>query len=305
MRSNPPINEILAYFNVVSNESSDGEIKFLCPFHVHEGKSRHNASINSLTGRWLCYSCGASGNIVHFIGRKLDKSIRYAKLFLKEHFGYDIDEAIFYDSEKREYCGIEFRRLPKTYRPISYMHPFISKNGYSFDLMQDLGVGIDLEKNKDGSFKRQKQILIPYTWQGRTVGWIYKVMGGKYILKKSFKKRRFLYAYDWAARESKVVIVEGPRDCWRLRGFGVNAVALGGAVASEYQINAIMATWSDVEIALDGDKAGRRGSVRLANELTGIVHKVNIVLMPTGIDPNDLHERSEYEKLKRLDARFI
>lgn len=90
-----------------------------------------------------------------------------------------------------------------------------------------------------------------------------------------------------AGAGSKVIVVEGVFDALRRPA---EAVALLGSRASDLQLNLLagLARGRDVVIALDGDEAGYRGALQVADGLVSWAVLPKIALLPEGEDPGHM-----------------
>lgn len=283
---------------------SGSEIKYRCPFHVHTGKQKHNASMNIDSGNWNCYngSCGALGNnILTFISKFFKISFGKSKNWLKKTLNYDFDDSIFDDSIKTEKQKNQNIDLPDTYTPIinrGWIKEYIEYNNFNFNVLQMLEVGIDLEKINN-NFKYFGTFLLPFSENGEYKGYCYKFLKGKYRYIRNFQKKKFLYGYDQAIMKTDTIVVEGPRDVWRLKGFGENPIAISGSYPSGIQIAKIIRHWKRVVICTDNDIAGNSARDRLINELKDLVD-LEIMTLPPGKDPCDISDKSEWMKIERV-----
>ena len=294
MRKNPPVYEVFAKFSIVYFSPSGRELKFICPFHEHK-HHQHNASINLDTGKWLCYNgnCGSQGStIISFIAKLTESSPYRVREFLKKTYDYDETEAVFDDSEDEpDPIRRIAMRLPSTYRPIPYNHPYIKDEGFSYETLQQLDVGIDVEE-ENGKFKYPDSFILPYYYNGYCVGWARKYIDAKYMY--NFQKKLYLYAYDIAKKRSDVVIVEGPRDVWRLRGYGANAVSLSGSSPSPEQLELVFKTWKHITLCFDGDEAGQGATKKFLDHMSGLAD-IKVITLPEEIDPCDLLTKAEWQ----------
>ncbi len=79
------VKEILNRYNIDYEENRySSEIRILCPFH--NDTRFGNASINEETGLFNCFSCGAGGNIYHFVALLEDITDTEAYKLVKNNF---------------------------------------------------------------------------------------------------------------------------------------------------------------------------------------------------------------------------
>lgn len=79
-----------------------------------------------------------------------------------------------------------------------------------------------------------------------------------------FKKKEYLYGLQWAIVPSEPLwVVEGQKDAYALRGFGHQAVALGGSSLTDEQLETLIGLGpSKFVLALDKDRAGEEGAMK-------------------------------------------
>lgn len=294
MSADPPIQQIFTKMGVEYDTPSFGskEIRYTCPFHKKTDRSaqKRNASIRLDTGQWRCLhpKCGAYGkNITLFICKILDCKWAEAIEWLEGNYEYNPKDTVFEKDNSVEIVR-ETCKLPTTYRPIPWQHPYINANNYNFEVLQSLRVGVDVERGKyHRGYVHANQLILPYYFDGQCVGWIYKILDGKYLFKKGFRSSYYLYGYDLARdNPKKVYVCEGQRDVWRMRQYGFNAVALGGSSPSHAQVNLLLANWNKVVLCLDNDSAGLTATTKLYNQLKDLIDLEGIIL-PSKNDPEE------------------
>ena len=88
-------------------------------------------------------------------------------------------------------------------------------------------------------------------------------------------------ALPYIKKEKKMIIVEGYKDVWRCWEAGVkNVVAIMGNIVTEDQIRLIMKySYFNVVLALDNDKGGRDGILKLKEELRFLC-RIQIIQIP-------------------------
>ena len=152
--------------------------------------------------------------------------------------------------------------------------------------------------------------------RGRIVGFGGRTLGDgqpKYLNTPDtelFHKGRLLYGLDRAAeparRERRLVVAEGYMDVIALVRAGIPAVAPLGTAMGEEQLQAC---WKLVEtpiVCLDGDAAGLKAALRLAERAAPLLRagrSLGFVVLPEGEDPDSLLRAGGGEMLAALLAR--
>lgn len=123
--------------------------------------------------------------------------------------------------------------------------------------------------------------------------------------KDGARPRYTLYNFDAvrASRSTRVIVVEGVFDALRLP---TEAVALLGSSISATQVSLLagLVRGRDCIIALDGDEAGYRGALKVAEALTAELVPVFVALLPYGADPGSM-DAQELEKCLHDARAFV
>ena len=86
-------------------------------------------------------------------------------------------------------------------------------------------------------------------------------------------------------------IVEGPFNLWSLRGWNKPGVALLGTGTESQYKQLLNVPCEGYVLALDPDEAGMKGTYKLGEFLlNNHKYNINVSLIPTGKDVNDLQE---------------
>lgn len=118
--------------------------------------------------------------------------------------------------------------------------------------------------------------------EGRIRGCQYRPLGGdgkaKYINTPGFKKAMFLYG-EGVAFSDRVIIVEGPVDAIKTQHVtGRHTVAIFGNTVSKTQAKRIATLYKTVDLFLDNDGAGWKGTSKtIALLLENGVDRINII----------------------------
>jgi DNA primase len=194
--------------------------------------------------------------------------------------------------------------------------------GYSSSELMDAGLAV---RGKNGGLydRFRGRIMFPLADErGRVRGFGARAMrdgqGPKYLNSNEgqvFHKGRQLYGLDVArsaaARDGRVVLVEGYTDVLALHQAGIGGVVgTMGTALTEHQADALIRLAPTALLCLDADAAGieamRRGleAVRRADaRRPGRQLEMRIVELPSGSDPADLVDQEGSDALReRLDA---
>jgi hypothetical protein len=221
------------------------ERPFLCPVH---GDSRPSASLNIIKQKWICYTCGAHGNLSgeHAL---MEPDYLQMKLWLMDKL-----------EENRVYPEAWLSRWDAG--PI---HPYWLRR-----------VGEDAARHFRLGFDGARD-AVTYPLRG-TDGSVLGVVrrslegdGPKYRYPKGIDIGRLLFNFS-PVRRSCVVLVEGALDAIALWNVGVEAFAVYGSRLSDHQINLIDRIDPDyVFTCFDNDDAGYSAHVQVER---GMPHRL-------------------------------
>ncbi len=161
-----------------------------------------------------------------------------------------------------------------------------------------------------GDFLRRRIVIPIRDERQRWVGFGGRALGDeqpKYLNTRAtavFDKSRVLFGLDRAAaaisKERRVTLMEGYFDVIGANRSGVGtAVSTSGTALTEIQVRLLRRFADEAVVCFDGDPAGQRAARRAVDLLTGAGMICRLVLLPEGVDPDDLSRR-EPERLRRL-----
>lgn len=222
------------------------EREFLCPVH---GDSRPSASVNVLKGVWVCYTCGAKGNLDTVLGQLDHLELAEALLAEVHKMQRQEDRVIYTES---------WLNLFDAGPP----HPYwLSRFGDHS--IQHFRLGFDFERNAATYPMRDVS--------GRVLGVVRRPLeqegGPKYLYPRGINVGDYLFNYSTDARKD-VYLVEGAADAVALWEVGVEAFAIYGARLSDRQVNLIQRTEAKrVFCVFDLDEAGERAYELVAEKI--------------------------------------
>jgi len=245
---------ILESIGVDVTKAGDREITGRCPVHArvtgHEDRSP-SWSINSKTGLWLCFSCGAKGTLSSLIAELSGDNSASAQHFLIQS---------------------SYNRLLTRSEPSDKDTQIIQLNDYyGFGRVSDR-LCASRNLNPDITWMHgvrwdpsDKAWIVPIVaptgnligWQAKKYGWVRNRPNGVEKATTLFGVERF--------RSSVAVLVESPLDVVRLSGTTVPAQGLAsfGAHVSDAQCVLLTHLCDTVIVAMDNDAAGMEANKRL------------------------------------------
>ncbi len=122
-----------------------------------------------------------------------------------------------------------------------------------------------------------------------------------------FSKSHVLFALDRALRtfgeRRRAVVVEGYFDCMAMHAAGVTeTVATLGTALTEHHARELARRCERVVVCYDGDQAGRAAAVHAVRALLACELDVAVVLLPGGMDPDDIIRRQGAAAMRQLLA---
>ncbi len=120
-----------------------------------------------------------------------------------------------------------------------------------------------------------------------------------------FSKSQVLFALDRAMRtfadSRRAVVVEGYFDCLAMHGAGITeTVATLGTALTEHHARELARRAERVVVCYDGDPAGRAAAVNALRTLLAFDLDAAVVLLPEGMDPDDLIRRQGGSAMRHL-----
>ena len=266
--------------------------RFIGPCPIHGGDNPTGFVISLSKNHWYCFTrCGRGGDVVELV-RLLDNTdyrqvARYLTSFSNSSTIPKVDSAII--------------PSPNVFRPYRYSvsldsaTDFFHKKSISSSTAKRFETGAYYGKG----FLNQCIGVRLHDLSGRPIGYAGRRLDadqikkfGKWKFPKNLPKNQLLYNYHRIVSlpQSILFVVECPWGVMRLSQLDVPAIALLGVHASISQFN-ILKKYRRIVIMLDGDAAGRKATPKLLGKLKGS-SEVEYVILPTGIDPDDLPDTS-------------
>jgi DNA primase len=288
-----------------------------CPIHKGENPTQFRISVSK--NCWNCFGrCQRGGNILDFVSRIEDCTIRQAAIRISEWFGLEQSPTAKHeeaaakngadhpvpsndaanqseakpatdDSATNKPLGFELTRLKTD-------HPYLFERGISSDAIAHFGLGFCEHGSMAG------RIVIPIrNAEGKVVAYAGRWPGeppkdtSKYKLPAGFKKSQELFNLDGANDESDeqpLIVVEGFFDCislWQL-GLTRTVALMGSALSAEQETLLREHTTPETRIILmlDEDDAGRAARTEIAERLVQ-GRFVKVVSLPSeGFQPEAL-----------------
>ncbi len=188
---------------------------------------------------------------------------------------------------------------------------FLSSNGYSISEAVEAGVA-GIGENGRNFARFIERITFPIrSASGKIVGFGGRTITGhqaKYVNSpqtKLFNKSYLLYGYNFAKdsiyQNRAIIVTEGYLDVIMLHQAGfTNAVATLGTALTKEHIPLISRGNPKVILAYDGDSAGINAALKASTMLSQTGIDGGVVLFGQGMDPADMVQNGQSEKLNKL-----
>src|SRR6201993_1149172 len=309
--------DLLGKLGIEITSVSGHNLLFRCPLH---GSDRHpSARMHAQTGVWLCSTCQAKGNAMHFLSRLHGVPYESAKATIESLYGVELLAADG-DLAKavRRSLGLDLEPLPGRARPSGLWVSFfvnaweadenglraldymVEQRGFHLSMLDCFGIGYDPNSGRVAIAVRDKE--------GNLVGFKARAVDGKhprYLVLGDTTKPRYgfhtysksehVYGLNYMPDGARAVLVEGELNVVALaQKTKYLAIGVAGSEFSERQRELIVERCGSVVVYFDDDLAGRRGSKKVA-QMLGPYLPVSIVRGARG-DAAELDGR-EIEKL--------
>lgn len=240
-----------------------------CP--LHEDRT---PSFRIEHDRFYCFSCGAKGDAINLLALINRTSIKNA-----------IRIAI-------NMCGIQ-QSKPK--------EPYIFEKALKSHTKQTMAYlekrGVKDISNIGYNFPVANRITFPvYNWHNEIVGFVTHNPSSNVRYSNSaesdrFKKTELLFNHTEARKlgRSFVYLVEGVFDAILLTQSGRPAVAMMGTTTSEHALRKLMSEYLTINVFLDNDDAGRKGTKAIVKKICSMLkhNTIRIVQLSDRKDPAD------------------
>ena len=258
----------------------------LCKFHENHDTPAFSISNEGL---WMCWSCGAKGNLRHLIerlGGNPDDMGEALKIM-----GAALNPGRFTVRSKGKGPAV----LPsdfQTYAEIGKV-PMPVMNRLKYETISHFKLG------QSSTYKMRGRCVIPIFYKGKPVGFhgraIEDGIEPKYFNSAGFDIKEHIFNYDGVVAGDELIVVEGAFNAMSMweKGFE-NTVATFGTKFTSDQIKKMFALApASIVICFDRDTNVQRSGQKAAMALGELTHQLvdtYIMPLPKGKDPNQLSE---------------
>lgn len=225
-----------------------------CPFHDDVNPS---FGLNTSTGLWHCFGCGAGGSLLNLLERLTKDFLKSSLLVANLEFKEPIQ--VIADTE-----------LPSNDGSSDYL----MRRGYNSKVLYKYNIYYNVHRG----------LIIPvYDEKSNLVGWIERRHSYKYS--RGLPRRSVVYNLNNNLLNNPIYVVEGALDAIWLEQWGYPAIATLGATVSLQQIELINRWFKDIITIPDNDTAGHNMGAKLAKLLDA-----RVIIPP--IDNTDIQDYS-------------
>lgn len=293
------------------SEGTIAEIK--CPFcsdpSFHCGIFEYRDSII-----FSCWRCKESGSLYKLLRELTNISWKeYQSFFeqpiLEENVKMKVKSILNKNQLNRDETGRLYANFPNHSARVSQMRrnillkKFMKQRRLNLSVLERYGVRLC----RHGKYVHH--LIIPIYEDEQMKGFVAKNIAEKIVSKYSypsgFKIHDYVYGLDEVRRilgvVEEVVIVEGVFDVWRLRLWGISAVAVFGTFLSFPQKRKIVDLGvKSIVVAFDGDAYEK--AVEVGNFFISFVESVKVLRLPVYSDPDSMEKRDFVDLMKRTDS---
>lgn len=277
------------------NETGNN-VMVTCPFHKGGEERKPSCGVSTVetpdtpAGTVHCFTCGKSMGFDKFISFLLgvEDGGSTGRQWLIEHFdiSYTRKINVMLSRGGRRSGETEAYVMENLLSQYRFYHPYMYKRGLTDEIIERYDIGYD---------KINDMITFPVRdIRGRCLFLAKRSVKGKMFILPSSRNKPLYGVYELDYSKPDIYIVESFFNALTLAKWGYNAIALMGT-GSNYQYDLInRLPFRTIHLVLDGDLAGRHGSLKLMK----VIDKGKLVYnheMYDGKDVNDLTEKEFLE----------
>ena len=303
LRQRLPLLDYLRQQNWEASPAGHGSSEFvgLCPLHRETQPSFY---VNPGKNLFYCHGCGQGGDLIRFVELSRHLSFSQSLAYLEQQSVSPTDPAAmleqattFYQwqldryAEARRYLAQRGLRDPALikelrigYAPGGTLRRHLTAQGYSFDLLQRLGL-----LNPQGCDAFYRRIIFPCCQGGRVVNLYGRSIAAAFAHRFLPGSKGGLYAWEQVQQCPEVILVEGLFDyavLWQA-GFRHLTCSLGTHLnACQFQQLCDRPRTIYLTFDVDANGSGQQASQQLAHRFRAQGLATRRVLLPDGHDPN-------------------
>lgn len=308
IKDNLSFERVLEHYNIQVTKAKGNELSGKCPFHQDDKPSFR---VNTEKKIFHCFGCEAKGNVLDFVAKMENVSIKKAGLLVQEWFSMAGAEKASYNEDMSVKNEPKTDKLPEKEeiepnKPLTfslkldYEHPYLRDRGLDKAQSEYFEVGFC-----NRGFLKDRIAIALRDDQGQLVGYAGRWIAGeipkgedKYKFPPDLKKSLLLYNIHRIKGSDHLVVVEGFFSVFRLNALGIPAVALMGCSVSDAQEKLLVESgYKYITLLLDGDKPGREAQERVLQKFAKKFFVYSAEL-PDGTEPDTIEQEKLFELLR-------
>lgn len=288
-----------AYYNAhgLHLKGSGPERTALCPFH---DDTQASLGVNVVTGLWVCYACGARGDVIEYHRLRYGLDVKTAAEELARMVGMGIKTGSNGRPPKTappapprpaEQVKDEPPPIPEE-EVLRYHHALLAYPPAMAFLLDTKGLTEGTVRRYQLGIDGDKRITIPIrdaSGAVRNLRRYHPTRTPKMLPYKEGYGEARLFPLE-ALESEQLVLCEGEWDCLLARQMGLPAVCHTGGASTWKEHWTPLFKGKFVTIVYDNDKAGKDGAARVARALTSVAAEVRIVQLPVENEGEDFSD---------------
>ena len=293
----------------------------LCPFHAEKTPSFVVSPEKQI---FKCFGCGVGGNAITFVEKYENLSFPEAVKRVAELAGIELPSAFSEDEKVTEIEEAGLTAAKYFHSELHQISHYLEERGVSqreaerfligfaprgyarkLNIKTEVAKELGLLNERGKEFFAERLIIPIFSHSGKVIAFAGRTLKKESSLPKYvnspesslFKKNSTLYGFYQAKetimKERKVFIVEGYFDVISLHQLGVrNCVAPMGTSLTENHVRIIKRYAEKPVLMFDGDKAGRKATLRSAGLFLQKGVEPFVIRLPEGEDPDSLSRKN-------------
>jgi DNA primase len=287
------------------------EYQIYCPNPNHEDHNLGSCSVNTVTGLWKCWACGAHGDLIRLVSlvqgvatlearRALQPNTKEA---LEAMTGYKLNQALASARPPQ----VKQARMGGPYEPGPLVE--LRNRGFTQETLKRWGVRwvpeeqLERKEPKPGeptTYSIKQSYAIPVEdEQGQLLCWCYRrsvdspKWQPRYLYSTHADIGKLWFGLRHHANQQHVYVVEGALDAMWLDQAGLPSLAMLGAGLSDEKVRKLL-RYREVTVFADRDNGGMQALLTLGRVLGGNL-RLKVARYPSWyakdgkVDPQDVH----------------